>query len=250
MPPGRLRCGGHGRRRSTRASNILAAVAGDDTDLHRGRQSHDEGLVASVLARSRSRRPGGARGALHRAPAHRLRAALRPARRLPVSRGQGPAAGDLLRRLPRRRRPHRAGDDLRGRARAVPQRVPRPRRRRGRLAVPSRPGDAARGHGVPVAINVGDATNVARAWSSCCATPSRSACARRCSSSARWSGWRASRPRGRRSSSGGSRSERFDLADRDYVRMAYKKTCWYTVIAPLRIGVVCGSAPGPLAPLE
>src|SRR5260370_18030972 len=27
--------------------------------------------------------------------------------------------------------------------------------------------------------------------------------------------------------------DRFDLSDRDYVRMAYKKTCWYTVIAPL-----------------
>ena len=32
--------------------------------------------------------------------------------------------------------------------------------------------------------------------------------------------------------------------------MAYKKTCWYTVIAPLRIGVICGSPPGSLAPLE
>lgn len=42
----------------------------------------------------------------------------------------------------------------------------------------------------------------------------------------------------------------FDLGDRDYVRMAYKKTCWYTVIAPLRIGVICGSAPGVTAPLE
>jgi geranylgeranyl diphosphate synthase type II len=42
----------------------------------------------------------------------------------------------------------------------------------------------------------------------------------------------------------------FDLGDRDYIRMAYKKTCWYTVIAPLRIGVICGSQPGALAPLE
>lgn len=41
----------------------------------------------------------------------------------------------------------------------------------------------------------------------------------------------------------------FDLRDRDYVRMAYKKTCWYTVIAPLRIGVICGSPPGRGAPL-
>jgi geranylgeranyl diphosphate synthase type II len=42
----------------------------------------------------------------------------------------------------------------------------------------------------------------------------------------------------------------FDLEDRDYVRMAYKKTCWYTVIAPLRIGVICGCPPGPAAPLD
>ncbi len=37
---------------------------------------------------------------------------------------------------------------------------------------------------------------------------------------------------------------KFSLTDRDYVRMAYKKTCAYTVIAPLRIGVICGLAPG------
>jgi geranylgeranyl diphosphate synthase type II len=42
----------------------------------------------------------------------------------------------------------------------------------------------------------------------------------------------------------------FDLTDDDYVRMAYKKTCWYTVIAPLRLGVICGSGPGLGAPLE
>lgn len=36
----------------------------------------------------------------------------------------------------------------------------------------------------------------------------------------------------------------FDLEDQDYVRMAHKKTCWYTVIAPLRIGVLCGHPPG------
>jgi geranylgeranyl diphosphate synthase, type II len=43
---------------------------------------------------------------------------------------------------------------------------------------------------------------------------------------------------------------RFDLTDQDYIRMAYKKTCWYTVVAPMRIGVICGSPPGPCAPLE
>lgn len=43
---------------------------------------------------------------------------------------------------------------------------------------------------------------------------------------------------------------RFDLADRDYVRMAYKKTCQYTVIAPLRIGAICGMTPGKQAFLD
>jgi geranylgeranyl diphosphate synthase, type II len=46
------------------------------------------------------------------------------------------------------------------------------------------------------------------------------------------------------------RDEQFALGDRDYVRMAYKKTCWYTVIAPLRIGVICGAPPGPATPLD
>jgi geranylgeranyl diphosphate synthase type II len=42
----------------------------------------------------------------------------------------------------------------------------------------------------------------------------------------------------------------FDLGDQDYVRMAYKKTCWYTVIAPLRMGVLCGCPPGVRFPME
>ena len=46
------------------------------------------------------------------------------------------------------------------------------------------------------------------------------------------------------------KEERFSLGDHDYVRMAHKKTCWYTVIAPLRIGVICGSAPGAATPEE
>lgn len=42
----------------------------------------------------------------------------------------------------------------------------------------------------------------------------------------------------------------FDLDDGDYVRMVHKKTCWYTVIAPLRIGVICGAAPGGGFPVD
>lgn len=42
----------------------------------------------------------------------------------------------------------------------------------------------------------------------------------------------------------------FDLGDHDYVRMVYKKTCWYTVIAPLRIGTICGAPPGTGRPAD
>ncbi len=42
----------------------------------------------------------------------------------------------------------------------------------------------------------------------------------------------------------------FDLDDSDYIGMAHKKTCWYTVIAPLRVGVICGAPPGVTFPIE
>lgn len=42
----------------------------------------------------------------------------------------------------------------------------------------------------------------------------------------------------------------FDLDDQDYVRMVHKKTCWYTVIAPLRIGVIAGASPGVGYPVD
>lgn len=46
------------------------------------------------------------------------------------------------------------------------------------------------------------------------------------------------------------RKETYVLSDDDYVRMAYKKTCWYTLIAPLRLGVVIGSSPSDAVELE
>lgn len=106
-----------------------------------------------------------------------------------------------------------------------------------------------RRHGVPIAINVGDASNVF----------SVSLLLR----NVRTLGVRKSlqilsefERMGRESVEGQAieldwiRQERFDLEDQDYVRMAHKKTCWYTVIAPLRIGVICGSPPGVAAPSE
>jgi geranylgeranyl diphosphate synthase type II len=106
-----------------------------------------------------------------------------------------------------------------------------------------------RSRGAPVAINVGDATNVLAMGPLLGNTESlgvRKALLilREIERMARESaegqaielGWIADR--------------RFDLTDRDYVRMAYKKTCRYTVIAPLRIGVICGLPPGPNSLLD
>jgi geranylgeranyl diphosphate synthase type II len=104
-------------------------------------------------------------------------------------------------------------------------------------------------HGAPIAINVGDATNVLAMELLLANTDSigvRKALLvlREVERMARESS------EGQAIELGWIQGGRFDLSDRDYVRMAYKKTCWYTVTAPLRIGVICGSAPGPLAPLD
>lgn len=105
-----------------------------------------------------------------------------------------------------------------------------------------------RAHGVPVAVNVGDATNVLAMGPLL--------------DNVRTIGVRKALlvfhdvERMARESAEGQAIEldwiardTFDLTDRDYVRMAYKKTCWYTVIAPLRIGVICGSPAGANAPI-
>lgn len=114
--------------------------------------------------------------------------------------------------------------------------------RRGRVTLPE-------SHGVPVAINVGDATNVmavAVLLENLTAIGVRKALLvlREFERMARES------VEGQAIELAWIADGRFDLSDRDYARMAYKKTCWYTVIAPLRIGVICGSPPGIGAPLE
>jgi geranylgeranyl diphosphate synthase type II len=114
--------------------------------------------------------------------------------------------------------------------------------RRGRITL-------VREHGVPVAINVGDATNVLALEPLLGNTEHigvRKALLvlREVERMARESA------EGQAIELSWITSGAFDLQDRDYVRMAYKKTCWYTVIAPLRIGAICGSKPGPFAPLD
>jgi geranylgeranyl diphosphate synthase, type II len=104
-------------------------------------------------------------------------------------------------------------------------------------------------HGVPIAINVGDATNVLAMGFLLDNTETlgvRKALLvfREVERMARES------VEGQAIELDWIRGGVFDLADRDYVRMAYKKTCWYTVIAPLRVGVTCGSGPGVDAPLD
>jgi geranylgeranyl diphosphate synthase type II len=104
-------------------------------------------------------------------------------------------------------------------------------------------------HGVPVAVNVGDATNVLALdllLGNTTAIGVRKALLvfREVERMARES------VEGQAIELAWIAEGRFDLDDRDYVRMAYKKTCWYTVIAPLRVGVLCGSPPGPEAPLD
>ncbi len=104
-------------------------------------------------------------------------------------------------------------------------------------------------HGAPIAINVGDATNVLAMdllLSNTSTVGVRKALLvfREVERMARESA------EGQAIELGWIRDNDFALQDRDYIRMAYKKTCWYTVIAPLRIGVICGSRSGPARPLE
>lgn len=104
-------------------------------------------------------------------------------------------------------------------------------------------------HGVPVAVNVGDATNVL-AVSLLLENTARIGVRKSLLV------FREIERMARESVEGQAieldwiASGEFDLTESDYVRMSYKKTCWYTVIAPLRIGVICGSSPGVAAPVE
>ena len=103
-------------------------------------------------------------------------------------------------------------------------------------------------HGVPVAINVGDATNVT-AVSLLLENVSSLGVRKALLVLREFERMARESVEGQAIELDWIVSGRFDLSDRDYVRMAYKKTCWYTVIAPIRIGVICGSPPGLGAPL-
>jgi geranylgeranyl diphosphate synthase type II len=103
--------------------------------------------------------------------------------------------------------------------------------------------------GAPVAINVGDATNVL-AMEPLLENTARIGVRKALLVFREVERMARESAEGQAIELGWITAGQFDLQDRDYVRMAYKKTCWYTVIAPLRIGVICGSPPGPEAPLD
>jgi geranylgeranyl diphosphate synthase, type II len=106
-----------------------------------------------------------------------------------------------------------------------------------------------RAHGVPIAVNVGDATNVL-AMDLLLQNTAVLGVRKALQVFGEIERMARESVEGQAIELGWIADGRFDVEDRDYVRMAYKKTCWYTVIAPLRIGVICGSPPGPLAPVE
>jgi geranylgeranyl diphosphate synthase type II len=106
-----------------------------------------------------------------------------------------------------------------------------------------------RAQGVPVAVNVGDATNVL-ALEPLLGNTARVGVRKALLIFREVERMARESAEGQAIELGWIAAGNFDLSDHDYVQMAYKKTCWYTVIAPLRIGVICGSQPGLLAPLE
>ncbi len=103
-------------------------------------------------------------------------------------------------------------------------------------------------HGVPVAINVGDATNVL-AMGLLLENTEGIGVRKTLLVLAEIERMARESVEGQAIELAWIKDDVFDLDDRDYVRMAHKKTCWYTVIAPLRVGVLCGSPPGPRTPL-
>lgn len=99
--------------------------------------------------------------------------------------------------------------------------------------------------GAPVAINVGDAMHV-HMWGLLLSLPERSPLDR----SAAWSEFRDMIVRtaeGQHLDLAWVQGQRFDIGEAAYLDMVTRKTAYYTVIAPLRLGAICaGVAPDPV----
>jgi geranylgeranyl diphosphate synthase type II len=113
--------------------------------------------------------------------------------------------------------------------------------RRGRITM-------LRSHGAAVAVNVGDATNVL-AMQLLLRNTETIGLHRALLVLAEVERMARESVEGQAIELGWIARHEYELTDADYVRMAHKKTCWYTVIAPLRIGVLCGHPAGVGYPL-
>jgi geranylgeranyl diphosphate synthase, type II len=211
--------------------------------------AHDEALVSRILAESRE----GVRDELARAFAHRRETGygplydlladypfregkgLRPAICLAACRATGGRTEQALHSAAALELLHNAflvHDDVEDGSQF----------RRGRVTL-------LESHGVPIAVNVGDATNVL-ALGLLLGNTERLGVRKTLLILREVERMARESVEGQAIELGWIRDGIFDLEDNDYIRMAHKKTCWYTVIAPLRIGVLCGSSPGPDAPLD
>ncbi len=95
--------------------------------------------------------------------------------------------------------------------------------------------------GVPIAINVGDATNVL-AISLLLQNVEKLGVRKALQILREFERMSRESVEGQAMDLDWIRTGCFDLGDQDYINMVYKKTCWYTTIAPMRIGIICGSA--------
>jgi geranylgeranyl diphosphate synthase, type II len=98
-------------------------------------------------------------------------------------------------------------------------------------------------HGVPIAINVGDALTVLSLRP---LLENRDSLGLRVSLRVLEEAERMAREtvEGQAIELGWRRENAVDLGEQDYLRMVLKKTCWYTMIFPLRVGALIGTRDG------
>jgi geranylgeranyl diphosphate synthase type II len=98
-------------------------------------------------------------------------------------------------------------------------------------------------HGVPIAVNVGDALTVLSLRP---LLDNRESLGLRVSLRVLEEAERMAREtvEGQAIELGWRRENAVDLGEQDYLRMVLKKTCWYTMIFPLRVGALIGTRDG------
>ena len=124
--------------------------------------------------------------------------------------------------------------------RAAPQRLPRPRRHRGRQPAAAGPAHPARRHGVPLALNAGDALFV---LAGAALAANRRVLGGRMAAAVAEEFTTMARHTvsGQATELGWRRDGVVDLTPEDYLDLIMRKTCWYTTVHPLRVGALIGA---------